>query len=59
MLLLEVSYDGARMIGRGTLQLSFKISMFYTLRVNQRVEYTFIGKKSAGTESDDYAAAYA
>ncbi|PDS69868.1 hypothetical protein CO651_21885 [Rhizobium phaseoli] len=59
MLLLEVSYDGPRMIGRGTLQLSFKISMFYTLRVNQRVEYTFIGKKSAGTESDDYAGAYA
>lgn len=56
MLLLEVSYDGARMIGRGTLRLSFKISMFYTLRVNQKVEYTFIGKKS---DKQDYAEAYA
>lgn len=59
MLLLEVSYDGARMIGRGTLRLSFKISMFYTLRVNQGVEYTFIGKKSEKAGSDDYAGAYA
>jgi hypothetical protein len=59
MLLLEVSYDGARMIGRGTLRLSFKISMFYTLRVNQGAEYTFIGKKSEKAGSDDYAGAYA
>jgi len=59
MLLLEVSYDGARMIGRGTLRLSFKISMFYTLRVNQQVEYAFIGKKSEKAGSDDYAGAYA
>lgn len=59
MLLLEVSYDGARMIGRGTLRLSFKISMFYTLRVNQGVEYTFIGKKSQKAGGDDYAGAYA
>lgn len=59
MLLLEVSYDGARMIGRGTLRLSFKISMFYTLRVNQGVEYTFIGKKSQKQGADDYAGAYA
>lgn len=59
MLLLEVSYDGARMIGRGTLRLSFKISMFFTLRVNQGVEYTFIGKKSTKPGADDYAGAYA
>lgn len=44
-LLLDVSYDGARMIGAGTLRLSFKISMFYTLRVCQRVEYVFAGEK--------------
>ena len=43
----------------GTLRLSFKISMFYTLRVNQGVEYTFIGKKSEKTGGDDYAGAYA
>lgn len=58
MLLLEVSYDGARMIGRGTLRLSFKISMFYTLRVNQGVEYTFIGKKKQ-PGGGDYAESYA
>jgi hypothetical protein len=57
MLLLEVSYDGARMIGRGTLRLSFKISMFYTLRVNQSVQYVFIGKKK--TEPDAYSDSYA
>lgn len=57
MLLLEVSYDGARMIGRGTLRLSFKISMFYTLRVNQSVQYVFIGKKK--TEVDSYSDSYA
>lgn len=57
MLLLEVSYDGARMIGRGTLRLSFKISMFYTLRVNQSVQYVFIGKKK--TEQDTYSDSYA
>ncbi|TBE49935.1 hypothetical protein ELH06_12570 [Rhizobium ruizarguesonis] len=58
MLLMEVSYDGARMIGRGTLRLSFKISMFYTLRVNQGVEYTFIGEKKP-TPDQDYAGAFA
>lgn len=57
MLLLEVSYDGARMIGRGTLRLSFKISMFYTLRVNQRVEYAFIGQRKA--DAQQYSDAYA
>lgn len=57
-LLLEVTYDGARMIGAGTLRLSFKISMFYTLNVTQRVEYTFIGQKrpqEASNYSDTYA----
>lgn len=58
MLLLEVSYDGDRMIGRGTLRLSFKISMFYTLRVNQGVEYTFIGDKKSQPDQD-YAGAFA
>ena len=48
-LLLEVSYDGSVMLGRGTLRLSFKISCFYTLRVNQGVEYKFAGKKRKPT----------
>ncbi len=56
MLLLEVSYDGARMIGRGTLRLSFKISVFYTLRVSQGVEYVFVGKeKRQDSYSDNFA----
>lgn len=55
-LLLEVSYDGAAMIGRGTLSLSFKISCFYTLRVNQSVEYQFLGeKKSEAQYSDSFS----
>lgn len=49
MLLLEVAYDGSVMLGRGTLRLSFKISCFYTLRVNQGVEYQFAGKKKKET----------
>jgi|GEM_PF-6009048 len=55
-LLLEVSYDGAAMIGSGTLRLSFKISMFYTLRVSQRVEYVFAGeKRKTGNYADAFA----
>lgn len=54
-LLLEVSYDGARMVGAGTLRLSFKISVFYTLRVCQRVEYVFAGGKK---NSENYADSY-
>ncbi|MGO7335701.1 hypothetical protein [Rhizobium leguminosarum] len=56
-LLLDVTYDGARMIGSGSLRLRFKISMFYTLNVTQRVEYIFAGQKSSkqdGNYSDAY-----
>jgi hypothetical protein len=53
-LLLEISYDGARMIGAGTLRLSIKISVFYTLRVCQRVEYVFAGEKKSENYSESY-----
>ncbi|MBY3235273.1 hypothetical protein HFO17_12070 [Rhizobium laguerreae] len=55
-LLLDVSYDGSSMIGSGTLRLSFKISMFYTLRVNQHVQYLFAGEKK---RQDSYSGSYA
>ncbi|MCA1438037.1 methyl-accepting chemotaxis protein [Bradyrhizobium sp. BRP20] len=55
-LLLEVTYDGALMIGSGTLRLSFKISVFYTLRVSQHVEYQFAGEKK---QSEGYSDSYA
>jgi hypothetical protein len=57
-LLLEATYDGTRLIGAGTLSLRFKISMFYTLKVNQRVEYVFVGgprRAPAESYSDAYA----
>jgi hypothetical protein len=57
-LLLEATYDGTRLIGAGTLSLRFKISMFYTLKVNQRVEYVFVGgprRAPAENYSDAYA----
>jgi hypothetical protein len=45
MLLLEVSYNGDRMIGSGTLSIRVKVSCFYTLKVNQHVQYVFQGEK--------------
>jgi hypothetical protein len=57
-LMLEATYDGTRLIGAGTLSLRFKISMFYTLKVNQRVEYVFVGgprRAPAENYSDAYA----
>lgn len=56
-LLLEVSYDGDLMLGTGTLSISVKISMFYTLNVNQRVEYQFAGKKKE-QKNGSYSEAY-
>jgi hypothetical protein len=44
-LLFEVSYDGERMIGAGTLTLRIKISEFYKLSVDEHVEYVFAGQK--------------
>ena len=55
-LLFEVSYDGARIVGAGTLTVRAKISMFYTLEVDEHVEYVFAGEKKQVQE--DYAAAY-
>ena len=44
-LLFEIAYDGERMIGAGTLSISVKISVFFTLNVDQHVEYVFAGQK--------------
>jgi hypothetical protein len=55
-LLFEVTYDGERMIGAGTLTISVKISMFFTLSVHEHVEYLFAGEKKGGEDgySDGY-----
>ena len=51
-LLLEVTYDGAAMVGSGTLSITVKISVFYTLSISQRVQYVFAGeKREAGSGS--------
>jgi hypothetical protein len=58
-LLFEVTYDGERMIGAGTLTMRVKISMFYTLSVNEHIEYVFAGEKKKIEHSDEgYAEAY-
>jgi hypothetical protein len=54
-LLLEVSYDGSNMIGAGTLTIRVKISVFYTLAVDQHVEYQFAGGKKSDGHSQSYA----
>lgn len=51
-LLLEVAYNGASLIGSGTLAIRVKVSMFFTLSVSERVEYVFAGK------SDEQGAEY-
>lgn len=56
-LLFEVIYEGDRMIGAGTLTIRVKISMFYTLSVNEHIEYVFAGEKKSG--DDNYSDAYA
>ncbi|QYY79492.1 hypothetical protein [Pseudomonas germanica] len=57
MLRLELSYDGSEMIARGTLRLSFRISCFYTLKVNQAAEYHIAGERRA-EQASDYAASF-
>ena len=57
-LLFEITYDGASIIGAGTLTVRAKISMFYTLEVDQHVEYIFTGEKKQVVSGEDYAAAY-
>lgn len=44
-LLFEISYDGERLIGAGTLSIRVKISVFFTLSVDEHVEYVFAGQK--------------
>jgi hypothetical protein len=56
-LLFEVTYDGDRMIGAGTLSIRVKISCFYTLSVDQHVQYVFAGEKKSG-DDDGYSDAY-
>ncbi|KAB1070164.1 hypothetical protein [Methylobacterium planeticum] len=55
-LLLEVAYDGANMIGSGTLSIRVRVSMFLTLSVSERVQYVFAGR-SEGTDGS-YSEAY-
>ena len=57
MLRLEISYDGSTMVARGTLRLSFRISMFYTLRVNQGAQYKLVGERRAAP-SEDYSQSF-
>lgn len=59
MLRLEISYDGSVMLARGTLRLSFRISMFYTLRVSQGVEYKLLGeRRPASQSSSNYSSSF-
>ena len=44
-LLLAITYDGSQMIASGTLDLTIKISVFFTLNVTEHVEYNFAGEK--------------
>ena len=44
-LLLAISYDGSQMIASGSLNLTIKISVFFTLNVSEYVEYNFAGQK--------------
>jgi hypothetical protein len=55
-LLMDVSYDGDRMIGSGSLDFSIKISVFYTFHVSEHVEYQFAGskKKEVGNYADSH-----
>jgi len=43
VLLFEVSYDGERMIGAGTLTIRVKISEFFSLAVDEGVDLLFGG----------------
>jgi hypothetical protein len=56
-LLFEVSYDGDRLIGAGTLSIRVKISVFYELSIDEHVEYVFAGEKKQ-VESGSYADSY-
>jgi hypothetical protein len=57
-LLFEVSYDGERMIGAGTLTLRIKISEFFKLSVDEHVEYVFAGQKKQDQVSESSSAAF-
>ena len=56
-MLLAITYDGSKMVASGALNLSIKISVFYTLSVSEYVEYDFAGGKSSSKES--YSESYA
>lgn len=57
MLRLEISYDGSTLLARGTLRLSFRISMFYTLRVAQAAQYQLAGERRPDPTAD-YAGSF-
>jgi hypothetical protein len=56
-LLLAISYNGSQMVASGTLNLTIKISVFFTLSVSEHVEYDFAGGKSSSSSS--YSESYA
>jgi hypothetical protein len=56
-LLLAITYNGSQMVASGTLNLTIKISMFFTLSVSEHVEYDFAGGKTSSSHS--YSASYA
>ena len=58
MLRLEISYNGSTMIARGTLRLSFRISMFYTLRVSQAAQYQLLGERRSEPAGEDYSQSF-
>ncbi|MFP3604667.1 hypothetical protein [Paraburkholderia sp. SIMBA_053] len=58
-LLLQVTYDGDRMIASGMLTMKVKISMFYSVSANEHVEYTFLGQKKEQAQDTSYSNSYA
>ena len=53
-LLFEITYDGSNMIGAGTLSIRVKLSVFFTLSVEQHVEYVFAGSGKGGDHASSY-----
>jgi hypothetical protein len=58
-LLLQITYDGERMIASGVLTIKVKISMFYTVSASEHVEYTFLGEKKKEQQKASYSQSYA
>jgi hypothetical protein len=57
---LAITYDGSVMKATGTLRMSFRISVFYTLRVRQQAQYKIAGQeRKKPAESSNYADEFA